>query len=193
MILSGTQSKMEGFFFRSMCHLGRMGIMMISWIGNCHFRPVNSSLQTENWNCVQHLDKVITFRHACDMVQIQPKNPWAETKCTEIYFQFSFVQISPLPSYCCMHLLLWACLFLWALTLAIPSFDFWSITKLIKRQWQKSLFACGCRCCSFFFGEGAGGDDFTVRASILLPLINFIAFRHHFFTLLSGWYLTCKT
>ena len=42
-------------------------------------------------------------------------------------------------------------------------------------------------------GEGGGGNDFTVRASILLHLINFIASRHHFFTLLSGWYLTCKT
>ena len=170
MILSGTQSKMEGFFFRSMCHLGRMGIMMISWIGNCHFRPVNSSLQTENWNCVQHLDKVITFRHACDMVQIQPKNSWAETKCTEIYFQFSFVQISPLPSYCCMHLLLWACLFLWALTLAIPSFDFWSITKLIKRQWQKSLFACGCRCCSFFSWRRGGGMILPLGRQYFCPL-----------------------
>ena len=169
--------------------------MMISWIGNCYFCPVNSSLQTEKWNCVQHLDKVNTFRHACDMVQIQRKNSWEETKCTEIYFQFSFVQISPLPSYCCMHLLLWACLFLWALTLAIPSFDFWSITKLIKRQWQKSFFACGCRCCRFFWRRvgGGGGNDFTVRASILLHLIHFIASRHHFFTLLSGSYLTCKT
>ena len=107
--------------------------MMISWIGNCHFRPVNSSLQTGNWNCVQHLDKVITFRHACDMYNYNEKNSWAETKCTEIYFPFCFVQISPLPSYWYMHLLLWACLFLWALTLAIPSFDFWSITKLIKK------------------------------------------------------------
>ena len=45
-----------------------------------------------------------------------------------------------------------------------------------------------------FFGEGeGGGNDFTVRASILLHLINVIASRHHFFTLLSGWYLTCKT
>ena len=133
--------------------------MMISWIGNCYFCPVNSSLQTENWNCVQHLDKVNTFRHVCDMVQIQQKNSWAETRCTEIYFQFSFVQISPLPSYCCMQLLLWACLFLWALTLAIPSFGFWSITKLIKRQWQKSLFACGCRCCSFFWRRAGGGGE----------------------------------
>ena len=37
------------------------------------------------------------------------------------------------------------------------------------------------------------GDDFTVRASILLHLLHFIASRHHFFMLLSEWYLTCKT
>ena len=127
--------------------------MMISWIGNCHVRPVNSSLQTENWNCVQHLDKVITFRHACDMVQIQQKNSWAETKCTEIYFQFSFVQISPLPSYWCMHLLLWACLFLWAWTLAIPSFDFSSITKLTRIAERR--FLTGLQRGYVFWREGA--------------------------------------
>ena len=167
MILSGAQSKLEGFFFALCATTDGWELRKISWIGNCHFRPVNSSLQTGNWNCVQHLDKIITFRHACDMVQLQPKNSWAETKCTEIYFQFSFVQISPLPSYWCMHLLLWACLFLWALTLAIPPFDFWSITKLIKRQWQKSLFACGCRWCSFFLGEGGWGGG-GQREMILL-------------------------
>ena len=88
---------------------------------------------------------------------------------------------------------------LWHLQFLLLSSD--QFTKLIKRQWQKSLFACGCRCCSFFWrrGAGGGGNDFTVRASILLyltillHLINFIASRHHFFTLLSGWYLTCNT
>ena len=116
------------------------------------------------------------------MVQIQQKNSWAETKCTEIYFQFSFVQISPLRSYCCMHLLLWGCSFLWALKLAIPSSllpltSDWSLTKLTKRQWQKSRF--GCCCCCYFFRGGVGGgarvvkeNDFTFRASILLHLIS---------------------
>ena len=135
-----------------------------------------------SWGPDKKLKLCPTFRWsqhipACMWHGTNTKKPWAETKCTEIYFQFSFVQISPLRSYCCMHLLLWGCLFSWALKLAIPSSllrstSDWSTTKLIKRQWQKSLWLL-----LLLFFRGGGGrvvkeNDFTFRASILLHLIS---------------------